>query len=173
MATLFLPLFAFLVLLLPVNDSIIHMNEQIRTLAELDKKLGDDAETASDIINSALALNTALLGLVASCPAATVSGTASVLKAAGEVVRLQQETLLYAAQMHIAFISPIKFERDFNKPKRNSPTICEIPGTLYCPEKTLFFIKNRDGSKPAGVKGESQACVTVRWKYSDTRVRPL
>ncbi len=173
MAALFLPLFAFLALLLPINDSIILMNRQVRELAELDKKLGDDAETTANFINSALALNAGLIALVVACPVAMATRTDSLVTAAGNLIRFQQETFLYAAQGHMAFISPISFEKEFNKPKRNSSTICELPGTLYCPDKTLFYIKNRDGSKPAGVKGESESCTTVRWKYSDDRVRPL
>lgn len=173
MMALFLPLFAFFMILEPLNNSTILMNQQIRDLSRLDQKLGDDAEFISSWINSALALNAALVALYVSCPAGTVTGTASVLKAQGELIRFQQELFLYQAQLRLAILAPMQFSSDFNKPKRNSPSLCEIPGTLYCPESTLFTIKNRDGSKPAGVKGESQACMTVRWKYSDSRVRPL
>ncbi len=79
MAALFLPLFAFLALLLPINDSIILMNRQVRELAELDKKLGDDAETTANFINSALALNAGLIALVVACPVAMATRTDSLV----------------------------------------------------------------------------------------------
>jgi len=173
MAALFLPLFAFIALLLPVNSSILLMNRQVRELAELDKKLGDNAEATASFINSALALNAGLITLVIACPFALATRTDSAVTAAGRFIEFQQEAFLYAAQGHMMLLSEFHFEKDFNKPKRNSSTICELPGTLYCPDKLIFSIRNRDGSKPAGVKGESPSCTTVRWKYSDARVRPL
>lgn len=170
---LFFPLFAFLMFMTPINESLIGFNTQIRDLARLDKKMGDDVEYISSCLNSALALNAALIALYVMCPAGTVTQTASALKIKGELVRFQQEFFLYQAQLRIELLPQTQFSTDFNRPKRNSPSVCEIPGTLYCPENTLFMLKNRDGAKPAGVKGESSTCATVRWKYSDARVRPL
>lgn len=172
MAPLFLPLFFFFINFSDVHNSIINMQVQVKDLAKLDQKLGDKAESISHNINAALAINIELGILYAMCPAATVSGSVAALQAKGEIARVMQDLFLHTANIQVKLMS-YGFNTEFNSPQRKPPNVCELPGMLYCPEKTLFSIRNRDGTKPAGVKGESSHCVQAQWHYSDSRVRPL
>ncbi|MEZ4813734.1 MAG: hypothetical protein R3A80_00810 [Bdellovibrionota bacterium] len=120
MAALFFPLFAFFFFLLtPLNDSIIKINRHVRELAEIDRELGDSAESMSDWTNAALALNAGLITLYVACPAAKVSGTVPVIKASGELIRMQQEFFLAQAQLIKIKNSAKLYRSKFNKPRRN------------------------------------------------------
>lgn len=149
------------------------MQEQIKALAKLDKNLGDKAEEVSHTINAALVLNIELAVLYAMCPAASVSGSLPALQAKGEIVRAMQEFYLQAAHIQIKLMPPFEFDTDFNSPQRRASGVCQLPGMLYCPEKVLFEITTRDGTKAAGVKGESETCVSAHWRYADARVKEL
>lgn len=172
MAALFLPLFFLFMELNEIHNSVVIMQKQIRGLAELDQKLGNKAEEVSHAINAALAINIELGVLYAMCPAATVSGTVAALQTKGEIARAMQELYLHTANAQVKVMS-YGFSTEFNSPQRRGPGLCQLPGILYCPQKTLFSIRNLDGTKPAGVKGESSNCVQSNWSYSDPRVRPL
>lgn len=173
MAALLLPFILLISLVVPLSESLVKIHSQLRGLAVLDKKIGDGAEEISRTLNLALTLNTGLIALYALCPAAIVSGTAAALKVKGEIIRVQQEMLLYSAELNLKSFRPWIFYTKLNKPKRNAGGICEIPGTLYCPQKEIFQIKTINNSLPAGVLAESNLCTHVTWRYADSRVRPL
>ena len=174
MAALFLPLFLFFYYSLSdVHDSIVKMQQQVKSLAELDRELGNKAENLNHTINAALAINVELGILYAMCPSAVLPPALAALQAKGQVARVLQEGLLQAARVQMGFVSPLEFEKKLNLPKRRSPSVCQLPGMLYCPEEILFSIRTRDGTKPAGVESKSGSCFGTQWSYSDTRVRPL
>lgn len=173
MGSFVLPLFLLIPLMIPLSDSIIQIHSQLRDLSNIDKKLGDQAEQTASTLNLALSLNAGLIALYALCPAAMVSGTAATLKMKGEFIRIQQDTLLYMAEMSNKAFEPWKYSQSFNAPQRNPSGVCEIPGTLYCPQKEIFNIKTYSHTQPGGVSGETQFCSQVSWQYKDSRVRAL
>lgn len=177
MAALLMPLFFLLVLLAPINDSIIRMATSTYELAKLDKKIGDKAEELSTTINFAIQLNSVLKGFHLACPAATVSGSLPALQAEAQIIRVQQDLLLFEARLSLQSISSLEFSKTLNPPERGSGGPCELPDVLQCLDKEILVIRHRDGSKPAGVKatdsGLGMNCSEVRWAYSDERVRVL
>jgi len=179
MAALFVPLFFIFILCFSpsgipnVNDSLILMSQKVEELSKLDREVALDAEDLSSLVNAALKLNPLIRSYQLACPAATLSGTVPSLQAASQATRLEQDNLLIQARMKMQSISAMVFERTLKAPEREADGPCGLAGVLYCPIHEIFKIQTYDGSKPAGVKGETQDCMELWWEFSDSRVRAL
>ncbi len=158
--------------ILPLHESMLTYSQRMRILAEIDEKIGQEADLVSDSLNKALSLNQKLQILYGQCSAAQTPPQIAALRLEGEVIEFEQNVLLLGTKLRL-----LQLQKDFlteiHLPFRPLQGPCELPGLLKCFQKNIFEIRRNKKSENGGARGLSRQCQEIRWQFQDQRVKEL
>ncbi len=144
----------------------------MRILAEIDEKIGQEADLVSDSLSKALRLNQKLQILYGQCPAAQTPPQIAALRLEGKVIEFEQNALLLEAKQRLLQLRK-DFLTEIHLPFRPLQGPCELPGLLKCFQKNTFEIRRNKKSENGGARGLSRQCQEIRWQFQDQRVKQL